>query len=164
MKKGEVLISGIITRDEKPMTKVRAEGKVFGEVWYKVNLDFPTHYYEEIKTKKTSYGLEMRIFSKNIVLFNKYKTYIKKDIPLISNVLMFIGKHSMNIFLFHTFIRSYLFSEFTYSFHHFALITLVLLLVSLAVSAVLELIKKYSGYNKLVSYLGNKINNKTLTE
>ena len=86
------------------------------------------------------------------------------DIPLISNVLMFIGKHSMNIFLFHTFIRSYLFREFTYSFHHFALITLVLLLVSLAVSVVLELIKKYSGYNKLVSYLGNKINNKTLAE
>lgn len=85
------------------------------------------------------------------------------DIPLISNILMFIGKHSMNIFLFHTFIRSYLFREFTYSFHHFALITLVLLLVSLAVSVVLELIKKYSGYNKLVDYFSQKINNRIKT-
>ncbi len=79
------------------------------------------------------------------------------DIPVLRQVLMFLGKHSMNIFLLHTFIRQHLLKDFVYSFHHFALITLAVLIVSLAISVVIELLKKYTGFNKLVDLVDKKI-------
>lgn len=81
-------------------------------------------------------------------------------IPGIRQMLMFFGKHSMNIFLLHTFIRHYWFPEFTYSFHHFALISLVLFGVSLASSIVIEAIKKLIGYDKLLNLVVKKIEQK----
>ena len=81
-------------------------------------------------------------------------------IPIIRQMLMFFGKHSMNIFLLHTFIRHYWFPEFTYSFRHFALISLVLFAVSLGASIVIEGIKKLIGYDKLLHFVVNKIDEK----
>ena len=63
----------------------------------------------------------------------------------------------MNIFLLHTFIRQYFLREFVYSVRHFALVTLVVLVLSLAISVVIELIKKYSGFNKFVGFVDKKI-------
>ena len=80
------------------------------------------------------------------------------DIPVIRNVLVFIGKHSMNIFLFSSFIRGIFFADFTYSFVNWLRIDLVLLVTSLIASIVIELIKKYSGYNKLLDVVMVKIN------
>lgn len=82
------------------------------------------------------------------------------DIPVVRNILALLGKHSMNIFLVHTFIRGAMFADFTYSFGNWLLIDLVLLLDSLAVSIVIELIKKYSGYNKLLNKVLKKIEKK----
>ena len=79
------------------------------------------------------------------------------DIPILRNILMFLGKHSMNIFLMHTFIRLYILQDFVYSFKHFALITLVVLVMSLAVSIVIEFMKKHLGYNKLVNKITDKL-------
>ncbi|MGN1127080.1 MAG: acyltransferase [Ruminococcus sp.] len=81
-------------------------------------------------------------------------------IPGIRQMLMFFGKHSMNIFLLHTFIRHYWFPEFTYSFHHFALISLVLFGISLAASIVIEAFKKLIGYDKLLNFVVKKIEEK----
>ena len=52
VKKGDVLISGFIYKDDKIMKKVRASGNVFGEVWYQVNITVPTVYKEDIRTRK----------------------------------------------------------------------------------------------------------------
>lgn len=86
------------------------------------------------------------------------------DIPVIKNILIFIGKHSMNIFLFSTFIRGILFSDFTYSFRNWLRIDLVLLITSLVFSIVFELIKKYSGYNKLLNIIEEKIESSIKSE
>lgn len=77
VKKGEVLISGFITRDEKVVSKTKAEGEVFGEVWYKVEVDLPKQYKVVNKTGKQKKRLELRVFNKSIFLFNlsNYKTY-----------------------------------------------------------------------------------------
>lgn len=56
-------------------------------------------------------------------------------------ILPFFGKHSMNIFLIHTLLFEYYFTDFIYSFHHWFLITLALLIASLAVSLVVEWLK-----------------------
>ena len=78
-------------------------------------------------------------------------------IPKVKEVLMFLGKHSMNIFMVHTFIRLYYYRDFTYSFGHFALIILVLLLTSLGVSIVLEFIKKRIHYDEFFAKICKRI-------
>lgn len=79
------------------------------------------------------------------------------DLPFLKTVLIFLGKHSMNVFLIHTFIRGYYLNEFTYSFKHFAIISLVLLLISLVLSILIELLKKYLKYDLLINKLQNKV-------
>lgn len=77
VKKGEILISGFITRDEKIVTKTKAEGDVYGEVWYNVKVDLPKKYKTVNKTGKIKKKVEINIFNKSIFLFDfkKFKTY-----------------------------------------------------------------------------------------
>lgn len=64
-----------------------------------------------------------------------------------------LGKHSMNIFLIHSFYRDVFFHEFTYSFYYAWLDYAVLLLISLLTSIVLEWFKKLIRYPKFVEYI-----------
>lgn len=72
-------------------------------------------------------------------------------------ILAFIGKHSLNIFLIHTFIFKYYFSDFVYSFKYAGLITIVLLVISLFLSILIEQLKKILAYNKLENFVLKKI-------
>lgn len=84
------------------------------------------------------------------------KKYIIR-IPVLDKVLVFFGKHSMNIFLIHTFIRYTFFADFIYSFKHFVLIAGVLFGISLAISViVIEPLKKLVRFDKLMDKLSNK--------
>ena len=66
--------------------------------------------------------------------------YISK-IKYLSKFLIIIGKHSLNIFLFHTFICGYYFSDYIYFFKIPVLIFMVLLLVCLGISLLIEKLK-----------------------
>ncbi len=116
-------------------------------------------YYTRVTLHKKGYSSMAYELTDNIIpAFVVYYCYeFVVGIPILRQILMFLGKHSMNIFLLHTFIRQYLLREFIYSFKHFALITLVLLVLSLAVSVFIELLKKYSGFNKLIGFVDKKI-------
>lgn len=83
-------------------------------------------------------------------------TYIS-NLWIFNKCLEYLGKHSMNIFLIHSFYRDVYFHEFTYSFYYAWLDFLVLLLISLATSIVLELFKKIIGYQKIVNAVRNRI-------
>lgn len=72
-------------------------------------------------------------------------------IPYINGILEFLGTHSMNIFLVHTFIRAYFFMDWTYSFDSLWLIPTILLLESLFLSIVIELLKKAIRYDRLIA-------------
>lgn len=63
-------------------------------------------------------------------------------VSVLRNVLEFVGKHSMNIYMVHTFFYMILWKSEIYAFKYAGLIWLVLLVVSLVYSVVLELIKK----------------------
>lgn len=78
------------------------------------------------------------------------------DMPYLKGVLAFFGKHSMNIFLIHSFIRTTYFEKFIYGFKYPLLIISVLFAISLCVSIVIERLKAWLGYNKLVSALREK--------
>lgn len=71
-------------------------------------------------------------------------------IPILNTVLKYIGKHATNIFLTHTFIYYYFYTDFIYSFKKDWLILLVLIVICLLVSIDIELLKKVSGYNLLI--------------
>lgn len=68
-------------------------------------------------------------------------------------VLAYLGKHSMNMYMVHTFIFAY----FIYSFQYPVFIFLALLLSSLAVSVVLETLKTKLKFYVLVSRITNKL-------
>lgn len=65
-------------------------------------------------------------------------------------ILCFLGKHSMNIFLLHTLIFEYYFTSFIYGFRHWILVVLVLLVISLLISVVCEVVKKWIRYPALL--------------
>lgn len=67
------------------------------------------------------------------------------------------GKYSMNMFLAHTFFRGYYFKDFYYSFGNAWLNILVLTITTLLFSVCVEMFKKYSGYNKMVGKLVNRM-------
>lgn len=78
-------------------------------------------------------------------------------IPGLGFCLEFLGKHSANIFLVHTFIYYYFYPDFIYSFRDSWKILPVLLVLCLAVSILIELFRKYTGYNKLIQRLYDRI-------
>lgn len=65
------------------------------------------------------------------------------SVPIVTKMLEFIGKHSMNIFLMHTFLYLIVFRNYVYYFKYAIVTFLILLVASLLFSVVLELIKKY---------------------
>ena len=79
------------------------------------------------------------------------------QIPILKNILYFLGKHSMNIFLIHDFIRTTYLTDFLYSFKHFALIVFVLLIISLLISILVELFKKLIRYNKIIEKINTNM-------
>lgn len=70
-------------------------------------------------------------------------------------VLRYLGKHSMNMYLVHTFIFAYFFKEFIYGFKYPVLIFLALLATSLLTSIVVEQLKRITRYNNLITKLSN---------
>lgn len=67
--KDEVVISGILEQPNGTKIYSKASGQIFGEVWYKVVIDYPYTYYEELLTGK----------HKNVLSFN----FLNHKYPLI---------------------------------------------------------------------------------
>ena len=108
---------------------------------YKIYYYLPTDKFWDVK-----WGLIPIV----IILF--VNDYIS-NVPVLRDLLLFIGKHSTNIFLVHTFIRHYYLAEFTYSIGHFAIIILVLLVISILISLIIEYLKKIIGYEMWIDKL-----------
>lgn len=72
-------------------------------------------------------------------------------------LLTFIGKHSMNMYLLHTFVFGYFFSNFIYGFKYPMLIFAVLFSISLLLSVVLEFMKRKTGFYKLQDIITTKL-------
>ena len=70
-------------------------------------------------------------------------------IPILCYLLEQMGKHSMNMFLTHTFIFYFYFRSFTFSFSHFILILVVLVADTLILSIFIEKIKELTRFNTL---------------
>lgn len=112
---------------------------------YKLYYHLPTNLYWDIK-----YGfipILIIIFAKEYIL----------PLPIIGDLLVFLGKHSANIWLIHTFIRYYYCESFIYGLEYFGLIILVLLVSSLSLSIVIEFFKRLFQYEKAIQKLIKRI-------
>lgn len=77
------------------------------------------------------------------------------SVPVLNTVLRFLGKHSMNIFLCHTFFYLIVWRNYIYYFKYAAVTFLILLGVSLLYSVLLELVK--AGTVKIFKLLKKKV-------
>ena len=87
--KGDVIISGNIYLNEEIKNTIKADGIVYGEVWYNVKVEYP-YVYNEIKEKSNYQDVYvLKIFDKEFEFtFNKFKDKkIEENIILQNNIL-----------------------------------------------------------------------------
>lgn len=85
--KGEIIISGAIMKDEEVKAFTTAKGKVYAEVWYNVNIEFPLEYTEKKYTSNTKKTPYIKLGSRYIS-FKKYKDFERKSIISLKNRLI----------------------------------------------------------------------------
>lgn len=108
---------------------------------------------------KTSEAWELK-FAVFPIFFICFCRYCIVRIPVVKNILEYLGKRSYTLFLTHTFISSVYLNEFIYSFKNFLLIYVVLFSLSLLLAIVIDFIKKLIQYDKLIDKLIVNINKK----
>lgn len=90
VKKDEVIINGILTKADNTNIYTKATGNVYGEVWYKVSIEYPLYYYEELFTGKSKKTIALAFLNKKLSLFpyRKYKQFKSKSYILFENNLI----------------------------------------------------------------------------
>ena len=115
-------------------------------------------FYASIKYDRTvAWELNYGIIPVAVICFARYCI---TRIPILKNALEFLGKHSMTIFLTHTFLRQNYLNRFIYTKGHFIVIFLLLLALSLALALILDYIIKICKYDNLINKLIKKVNSK----
>lgn len=77
VKKGDIIISSDITLPNNEKISKTASGKVLGEVWYGINIEYPYQYHEIKYTGNKKKVLVLNLLNKRISFFDfhKYKTF-----------------------------------------------------------------------------------------
>lgn len=77
VKKGDIVISSDITLPNNEKISKTASGKVSGEVWYSINIEYPYQYHEIKYTGNKKKVLVLNLLNKRISFFDfhKYKTF-----------------------------------------------------------------------------------------
>lgn len=93
-----------------------------------------------------------KVIADSLIALSMTYILLSNNIPeTVKNTFAFLGKHSMNIFLFHTFIFSHWFKTFIYSPRNPILIFLLLLTICVIISLGVEHLKKSINFSKLTS-------------
>ena len=100
VKENETVINGILKKPNNDIIYTRAEGKVYGEVWYKVEIEYPMYYQEELLTGKNKNTISLFFLNKRISLFpyKKYKRFKTNKTPIISNNILPINLYQEKIY------------------------------------------------------------------
>ena len=88
VKKGDILISQDITLNGEVKDIKSAKGKVYGEVWYNLKIEYPLDYYEEKLTGNMNNTYVLKILEKNIELNKKYENKKTKDKIILKNNIL----------------------------------------------------------------------------
>lgn len=87
IKKGETVISGILTKSDETNIYTKAKGEILGEVWYKIDIEYPLYYQEEKITGKSKEIISIEFLNNEIPLFpyKKYKQFRTESDIIIEN-------------------------------------------------------------------------------
>lgn len=77
-------------------------------------------------------------------------------IRIFKTILEFLGMHSYNIWLVHSFVRDYL-ADYVWSVKYFLVVPLVILLISLVISMGINFLKRILGYDEMIKKLVKRI-------
>ena len=88
--KGDVIISGNITKKDEVKDRVKAMGKIYGETWYNVRVELPKTYNNITRTGNSYNRYTIDFFNNKLFLFGKkdYKNEEYVDKKIISNKLL----------------------------------------------------------------------------
>ena len=68
--KGDIIISGEIHKNEDIVGNTSAEGEIYGETWYKINVKLPIYFYEEKKTGNIDKNIKISFLDDSKTLFS----------------------------------------------------------------------------------------------
>ena len=89
VEKGDIIISGTIMNKTREVKKVKAKGKILGEIWYNVEVEIPIKYKEETLTGSKKKVLTLMFLNKEYSLeLKKYKNYSFNETKLFSNNIL----------------------------------------------------------------------------
>jgi len=90
VKKDETIISGILTKPDGDILYTKAKGKVYGEVWYKVEVEYPLYYLEERLTGKNKKNISIHFLNYTVPIlpYKKYKQFKTNSKMLYENSLI----------------------------------------------------------------------------
>jgi len=90
VKANDVIISGILTKPDGSNLYTKATGQIYGEVWYKINVEYPLFYQEEKVTGKNKNFLVLYFMNFKIPIFpyKMYKQFKSDSKVLIENNLL----------------------------------------------------------------------------
>jgi len=88
VKKGDIIVSGEIKHNEEVKKIVKAKAKVYGEVWYKVNITIPLTYYEEIYTNNILNNYSINFLNRCIKLKKGFKNKKEKIEVIFQNKII----------------------------------------------------------------------------
>ena len=77
VKKGDIIVSGYISLNGTIQETVSANAKVYGEVWYEVEVFYPFGYYEQTKTGRQKNVYVLEFLSHRIEFFHFHPFYDK---------------------------------------------------------------------------------------
>ncbi len=92
VKKGDILISGNVVKNNELITQISSDGEVYAETWYYVNITVPFNYIEYEPTNKIVNHYYLDIFGHEFTLIGKYdsnKTLNTKKLILDKPYLFF---------------------------------------------------------------------------
>ena len=86
VRKGDVIVTGDLKLYDETKKYISAEGSIYGEVWYKVMIEYPLKIEDVSLTGKIKNNLTLRLFNKYYDLsFKHFKNLSRKDKVLIRN-------------------------------------------------------------------------------
>lgn len=78
-------------------------------------------------------------------------------VPVLTQIMQALGKYSTGMYHVHYLLHFYYFMPFFFGFEHWAVILLVVTVVTFITSVLIEVVKKYSRYEKLMMKIGDRI-------
>ncbi len=77
----ETVISGILLKPDGTNIYTKAKGMILGEVWYKLNIEYPLFYQEELVTGRSKQVISFYFLNREIPIFpyKKYKQFNRQS-------------------------------------------------------------------------------------